>query len=316
MRTSMTVKEFTKDFFHRDNCPLRKRKQLRGFDWTRQTMVAHKNNLKNWILPQFGQKEIKTITYKDIDDYFVQLISTKVLSDNTINHILHTIQIIFQEAYRQKIINCNFTKNVEKNRVVQTQKGILTHDEMLKLFQNDMNWKNKEQKIINEIACFTGMRIGEIIALGYMSIFEAEGHTFLYVNKSWDVVEGIVPTKTKKNRLIPIPEWLVQEIKSISWISNFWFTNKHGKPVSRELVIKHFYHALNEIGITQEERKKRNITFHSWRHRFVSELTGEIPQEELQLIVGHSTERMTMHYTQQIADKTREIINSPFFQKE
>ena len=312
----MTIKEFTKDFFDREKCPLRQRKQIRGFDWARGTMATRKGNLDNWILPRFGHREIESVTYNEIDDYIIELLDAKKLSESSVNGILHTIQIIFQEATRQKIIEYDFTQNVERIRVKKKGKGILTNEEVLQLFLNDDNWKYREHKIINEIACWTGMRIGEVIALGYDSLFEAEGHNFLYVNKSWDPMEGITPTKTRKNRLVPIPPWIVREIKSISWISNFWFTGEEGKPLSRQAVRNNFYNALKKIGIDKEERKRRRISFHSWRHRYISELTGEITQEELRLIVGHATEMMTNHYTQQILDKTKEIINSDFFREE
>ena len=312
----MILNEFTKDFFDRENCPLRKRKQIRGFDWARSTMAGRKNYLKKWILPPFGDREVASISYKEVDDYIIKLIDSKEIADCTVNAILHTIQIIFQEAARQQIIEYDFTQHIERVRITKKGKGILTHDEVLKLFLNDNNWRYRKHKILNEIACYTGMRIGEIIALGYTSLFEAEGHTFLYVDKAWDSEEGIKQTKTRKNRLVPIPLWLVQEIKSISWISTFWFTGKNGQPFTYNAVRKQFYNALYNIGIDEEERKKRNISFHSWRHRYISELTGEITQEELRLIVGHSTEIMTTHYTQQILEKTKTIINSDFFREE
>ena len=312
----MTLNEFAKDFFDRYECPLRKRKQIRGFDWARSTMATRRGNLTRWILPYFGDREITSITYKDIDDYIIDLLDSKRLVDHSVNGILHTIQIIFQEAARRKIIEHDFTQHIERIRITKKGKGILTHDEILRLFLNDDNWKSREHKVLNEIACYTGMRIGEVLALGYNSLFEAEGHTFLYVDKAWDPMEGIVPTKTKKNRLVPIPPWIVREIKSIFWLSDFWFMGKGIDPMSRQIVRKYFYRALENIGIDKEERVRRNISFHSWRHRYISELTGEITQEELQLIVGHSTEMMTVHYTQQILEKTKDIINSDFFREE
>lgn len=312
----MTVAEFTKDFFDREKCPLRKRKQIRGYDWARKTMYTRKGYLKNWILPQFGDRQIDSITYQEIDDYIVGLVDLSSIAHSTANHILHCIQIIFQEAARRKVIKRDVTLYIERMRIKKKGKGILTHDEVLKLFLDDSNWSNRDHKLLNLIACYTGMRLGEVLALGYKSLFEAEGYTFLYVDKSWDYIEGIVPTKTKLNRLVPIPAWIVREIKSKPWMSNFWFTGLNNNPISGDAVSYNYYKALAKIGIDEEERKRRNISFHSWRHRYISELSGEIPQEELQLIVGHATEAMTNHYTQQILEKTKDIINSDFFRQE
>jgi integrase len=56
---------------------------------------------------------------------------------------------------------------------------------------------------------------------------------------------------------------------------------------------------LREIGFSEEERKTRNITFHSWRHFFNTTLrASNVPDSKLQELTGHKTDSMTAHYTQ------------------
>jgi len=51
------------------------------------------------------------------------------------------------------------------------------------------------------------------------------------------------------------------------------------------------------IGITEETRRKRNITFHSHRHFLNSLLiNGNIPHQKIQSITGYLTVEITQHY--------------------
>ena len=59
-----------------------------------------------------------------------------------------------------------------------------------------------------------------------------------------------------------------------------------------------FYEILYNIGIDEEERKKRNITFHSLRHSF-STLSRdyEISQEDRMLVLVHKSTKINDRYT-------------------
>ena len=54
---------------------------------------------------------------------------------------------------------------------------------------------------------------------------------------------------------------------------------------------------MEKIGITSEERIKRRISFHSWRHWLNSLLINEkVPLHKVRAIVGHNTDAMTQNY--------------------
>jgi integrase len=59
-----------------------------------------------------------------------------------------------------------------------------------------------------------------------------------------------------------------------------------------------FYRALAAKGIKEEEREKRNITFHSWRHFLNSQLlVNGVNEAKTRKITGHSTAAMTLSIT-------------------
>jgi integrase len=80
------------------------------------------------------------------------------------------------------------------------------------------------------------------------------------------------------------------------------------KPIGRDAVIKSFFKALETIGIDGEERKRRNLTFHSWRHFFNTYLlTANVTDAKVMAITGHVTEKMKKHYTHFDTTKFTEV---------
>lgn len=59
-----------------------------------------------------------------------------------------------------------------------------------------------------------------------------------------------------------------------------------------------FREALVAIGISEEERKERNITMYSSRHFYNTAMVDAgIDKKDIQRTTGHSTDAMNKHYT-------------------
>jgi integrase len=61
------------------------------------------------------------------------------------------------------------------------------------------------------------------------------------------------------------------------------------------------------IGIGEAERRRRNLSFHSWRHWLNSQLIeAHVAPEKIRAVTGHSSSEMTMLYyhaqTSEMAD--------------
>ena len=313
----MTFKEFTLHFFERDNCPIQKRRTLKGYGWTNASMRKYRSELKTQFWVEFGKKDIQEISFKELDQYIIRLIQEKKYSEWTINSFIQTLKIIFGEAAYQRVIEKNITFNLDFIRIERNGRGILTTEETLKLFTTDGLWKSKKHKMFNLLACYTGMRLGELLAMTKDSITKKDGYYYVLVNKSWDPVVGMKETKTKTDRIVPLPSWVYEKLDTtIDLQANYLFEGRDKKPFTSNTVYRHLKSALDKIGIDSKEREKRNITFHSWRHRYISELTDEIPPEKLRLIVGHTVQETTENYIHQILEKTKKIIDSDFFKEE
>ncbi|WP_169310050.1 tyrosine-type recombinase/integrase [Parasphaerochaeta coccoides] len=68
-----------------------------------------------------------------------------------------------------------------------------------------------------------------------------------------------------------------------------WWSNTPG--------MRSLYRKMREIGITEEERQERGLSFHSWRHFFNTRLIASGVQRAVtRAVVGHESEKMTEHY--------------------
>lgn len=66
------------------------------------------------------------------------------------------------------------------------------------------------------------------------------------------------------------------------------------RPLGVKSITTGLYKALKEIGIKEQERQERNITFHSWRHWLNSQLISSgVPLADIQQLTGHMTDKMS-----------------------
>ena len=69
------------------------------------------------------------------------------------------------------------------------------------------------------------------------------------------------------------------------------------KPIDHKTIYEVLYKAFAAIGITEGERRRRNITFHGWRHYLNTYMRGKVADAKLRRVTGHKTEVMTERYT-------------------
>jgi integrase len=66
---------------------------------------------------------------------------------------------------------------------------------------------------------------------------------------------------------------------------------------------------MNAIGISEPERKKRNIVFHSLRHSFNTIMRNQgIPDFIIQAYMGHSSPVMTDNYTDVVMTSFDDVV--------
>jgi integrase len=203
------------------------------------------------------------------------------------------------EAARKKIIATNPCAEVKELKEEAVQRDIFTVDEVRKLFPVNWPavWKSKITYMINRLAACTGMRVGELRGLKPEHVFPD------YINVCGQYTQfgykGV--TKTKDNRKIPITPLIKQELDELTEINGngYLFSADGGDtPITSEMIRRTYNRALRKIGIGDEEREARKLSFHAWRHFFNTFMRmNNIADSKVQSVTGHKTMKMTEHYT-------------------
>lgn len=291
----LTFGEFAKDWWDWDACQYLKYEKARGRTYSQRYCFNQKSCVKNHLMPVFGKMRLEKITAVMVEEWLFSLTEVHHLAPKTANNIFNNLSVILGEACRKELIQRNPCQSVRLLRPNCRQRGVLLPAEVRRLFSSLEIWDNN---IIgyaaNLLASCTGMRSREVAALRGMNI--KEDH--LEIDASFDDRFGMKSTKTSDSRKLPIPEKVMGVLLSLKrGEDDFLFTLNGLKPVDEHYFLDALYNALEKIGINKEEREKRNIVFHSWRHFLNSQLLAHnISEAKTQKITGHKTKEMTMHY--------------------
>ncbi len=92
---------------------------------------------------------------------------------------------------------------------------MLTPSEAEKVFATE--WESNAAYIANLLACTTGIRLGEVLALRKSDV----GETVLHVNHSWNIDDGMKCPKNGDDRKVP----LLPEVRN--YLLDLVATNPH-----------------------------------------------------------------------------------------
>jgi integrase len=124
---------------------------------------------------------------------------------------------------------------------------------------------------------------------------------YLYITGQYNRFGYSAHAKTKHNRNIPVTPLTKQELEELLEANGdgFVFSEDGGKtPVPIYRINRDFDKALERTGISHEEKLKRNLSFHAWRHFFNTLLrTFGVADSKVQSVTGHLSKKMTEHYT-------------------
>jgi integrase len=292
-----TFAEFSSGWWNIETCRYLKWRQLHE-PITQGTNDIHKSNFENHIKDYFIKYRLDEITPDVIENWLLSL-SEKGLKSNTVNLQYRTFKLMMGEAIRQKLIKTNPCSEVKDLKSEETKRDILTVEEVRKLFPHEWStvWESPVIYKAHRLAACTGLRVGELRGLKSEFVFD----DYIYITGQYTRYGYVGNTKTKQNRNIPITPVMRQELEDLLSVngSGFVFSEDGGEtPVTVERISRQFNRALGRIGISHEEKLKRNLSFHAWRHFFNTILRmSNVADSKVQSVTGHRSIRMTDHYT-------------------
>ena len=177
------------------------------------TMRTKKFIIDLKIIPYFKKKNMNEIKASDIRAWQNALMK-KGYSETYLKTVNNQLSAIFNYAVRYYDLKdnpCRKAGSIGKSHA--GEKEFWTKQEFKQFLVTVEN--KPETKMAFLILYWTGMRIGELLALTYNDI-DLEKRT-IFVNKSYQRIEGrdmITPPKTPKSkRIITIPPFLTEELK-------------------------------------------------------------------------------------------------------
>jgi integrase len=292
----MSFAEFAEGWWNPETCKYLRWRQVQN-PLSPSTIDHYKTNLELHIKPYFGKMRLNAIMPEVIQNWVTRL-SLDGYTNSSINIKVATLKAMLNEAMRLKLIFANPAEKIKKLKADNKEVQILKPEEARMLFPADWRtiWDSYESFIFNKLAACTGMRLSEIMGL-------KSGHVrndHIHVCEQYSSKYGVRPLKTKDSRDIPITGPLYGELSALISKNNqgYIFSDSEGRePISRNRLYKETGKAFDRIGINREERKKRRITVHHWRHFLnTALLMANVNTLKIQKVTGHKSLSMTRHY--------------------
>lgn len=307
------------NFWDFENSEYLKKRIARGYDIKQRNCKEKLGIVKRYWAKYFdADRTVQSLTSRELDDFLMYLRTEKKLSADTVNKTMTAGNMAFEFLIKEGLITSNPLSSVERFKVNAKKRGIPTETEMKKLMELNWDWTDSVNKLAFKVAALFGLRAGEISGLQVCDI-DANAD-LLYIRHSWNDTDKLKDTKNGDDRIIPIEHGVALELlmnarrnpdySDTSFV--FWSPKVAGQPMWPSSFEDDFYIAMQKIGISEEQRKERNIVFHSLRHYCATQIAQRASLEIAMKILGHRTEEMTRlyseHETQMKLNNAKEVL--------
>ncbi len=300
-------KNFVENFYVPDKCEWLADKIADGKFISPVVLRDRQTQIKLFILPFFKNYSLPQITVALIKAFKVHLTKIKserynrLLSTQYISHVLNNLSIIMDWAVVKGLIQFNPVKLAGKPNIVHERRGILTREELIKIFPNDIDemikiWGRFEYALIAFLLADTGARRSEIVALQWKHINLDLGYIVIEQALKADK-KTIGKPKANKSRASAIRKRAITLLKYYKSITVYQ-TNKDdflfkGKSEKNKTLYPNTITRVIRSVFTKnlDNVKERNLCAHSFRHTAVSERRRIEDADALKYQIGHSQDK-------------------------
>jgi len=297
------VGKYLETFYDWGKSPyIQRRITLDSESLSKDYMATRHNLLSKHVVPIVP----RTMMLEDVDIGFLEdlqytLVKTSTLSKGTVNMAMQAVLFALKEAQRRGKIPLRTPLSIIPLKVCHRMRGVMTDDETKAYFAYAKTVSNKRIYLSALLSLFTGMRSGELRGLTAGQV----GNGMITVDRAYADRQGEKRPKGKKTRIVPCPVALCEALCDFARTNPYrpketlvFWSPKKGGHVSSHYFCEIFHQTLERSEIlSPEEVKRRNITFHSFRHMANSLLRGAVDEYVLRMTIGHTSEQLSDLYT-------------------
>jgi integrase len=251
------------------------------------TLRSYEAALRLRVLDEFGSRRLADVTRTDLQD-FADKLHAEGMNASTIGGTLLPLRAIYRRAMGrpESGITVNPTTGLELPKVRGGRDRIAAPDECSRLLAA----LPAGDRPIWATAMYAGLRRGELQALRIEDIDLAAG--VIHVRRGWDPKVGEIPTKSRKDRRVPIAavlrDYLDEHLLQLVWSEGLVFGSTAASPFQ---VLTLAQRAQR----TWKAAKLDAITPHECRHTFASlMIAAGVNAKALSTYMGHANISITM----------------------
>ena len=265
-----------------------------------QQLAAKQVHLETYLIPAIGAdtplSEVSETSVSAVRAYMSDR------SASTVNKALSVLKAILDAARKENLVK--YVPEIERpgNRDAK-QRDAFTVEEFRKIFA--VPWVDFRVRTANYLAATSGARMGEILGLRFSNV--QDDHIEILASWNSKTRQMNPTTKTGKPRGLPIPPAIREQLAILKNMNPykdevddpfvFFAYGSADHPMEHKEVRRGLYLAIRAIGISDEERKRRDLVFHSWRHFLNSYLLNRGANKfQVMAITGHETDEMQRGY--------------------
>lgn len=281
------------------------------------TVATYKSNIRTHINPRIGMIRIVDLNTHAIQQFYNSMRqpteAREALSPKSVKNIHGILHRALQQAVANGYININPTDSCVLPRITKKELKPLDETET-RLFLKVI--KGHTYESLYTFTLFTGMREGEVLGLTWDNIDFLRGTIMINKQLQKEKKAGgkyrLVSLKNDSPRRITPAPWVLQllenqalqqkkekDIAGSAWENpmNLVFTNKNGRHLIPQTVVRHFKDIVTSIG-------RPDARFHDLRHSYaVASLMAGDDIKTVQGNLGHATASFTLDVYGHVTDQ-------------
>lgn len=257
-----------------------------GTPFKPSALRSYEDSLRRFLIPKLGRTRLNELKRAQIQDVVDEMVAADY-APSTVRNAVLPLRSICRRAYDREELQSNPTRKIELPIDRRTKDRVAPPQEV----ENLLGALPEHLRLIWGLAIYTGLRRGELQALGWENVDFETG--VIEVERSWDRVEGFVEPKSRAGfRLIPLPgvlrgmllkQRLIQGSGGVGMV-----IGQGDKPFDPSNAIREARRVWEKGGLT-------GIGYHECRHTYASlMIAAGVNAKTLSVYMGHSSIVMTI----------------------